>query len=120
MAILRDEKPLRITARVKSKMDIKVLKKTPDELRIEILGEGHTFCNVLQKVLLEDETVEIGGYRIEHPLISNPVVYVRMKEKRKPEKRPETALKEAAEKIRHRSREFRTGFEKALKEWQTK
>ena len=120
MAILRDEKPLRITARVKSKMDIKVLKKTLDELRIEILGEGHTFCNVLQKVLLEDETVEIGGYRIEHPLISNPVVYVRMKEKRKPEKRPETALKEAAEKIRHRSREFRTGFEKALKEWQTK
>lgn len=101
-------------------MDIKVLKKTTDEMRIEIPGEGHTFCNVLQKVLLEDETVEIGGYRIEHPLISNPVVYVRMKEKRKPEKRPETALKEAAEKIRHRSREFRTGFEKALKEWQTK
>ena len=101
-------------------MDIKVLKKTPDEIRIEIIGEGHTFCNVLQKALLEDETVELGGYSIEHPLVSNPVVYVRMKEKRKPEKRPETALKEAAEKIRHMNREFRTGFEKALKEWQTK
>ena len=101
-------------------MDIKVLKKTPDEIRIEIICEGHTFCNVLQKALLEDETVELGGYSIEHPLVSNPVVYVRMKEKRKPEKRPETALKEAAEKIRHMNREFRTGFEKALKEWQTK
>jgi len=101
-------------------VDIKILKKTSDEMRIEIVGEGHTFCNVLQKTLLEDETVEIGGYSIEHPLVSNPVVYVKMKEKRKPEKRPETALKEAAEKIRHRSREFRISFEKAWKEWQTK
>lgn len=97
-------------------MEIKILNKTSDEMRIEILSEGHTFCNLLQKALLEDETVEIGGYSIEHPLVSNPIVYVRMKEKRKPEKRPETALKEAAEKIRHRSREFRIGFEKALKE----
>ena len=101
-------------------MDIRILKKTPDEMRIEIPGEGHTFCNVLQKTLLEDETVEIGGYSIEHPLVSNPVIYVRMKEKRRPEKRPETALKEAAEKIRHVNREFRTGLEKALKEWQEK
>jgi len=99
-------------------MDIKILKKTTDEMRIEVLGEGHTFCNLLQKALLEDGTVEIGGYSIEHPLVSNPVIYVKMKEKRKPEKRPETALKEAAENIRHRSREFRTSFEKALKEWQ--
>jgi len=104
--------------REKSKMDIKILKKTTDEMRIEILGEGHTFCNLLQKALLEDETVEVGGYSVEHPLVSNPVVHVRMKEKRRPEKRPETALKEATEKIRHRSREFRISFEKALKEWQ--
>jgi len=101
-------------------MNIKILKKTPDEMRIEIIGEGHTFCNLLEKTLLEDETVELGGYSIEHPLVSNPMVYVKMKEQRKPEKRPETALKEAAEKVRHRNREFRTGFDKALKEWQTK
>jgi len=101
-------------------VDIKILQKTTDEVRIEIFCEGHTFCNLLQKALLEDETVEVGGYSIEHPLVSNPVIYVRMKEKRKPEKRPETALKEAAEKIRHRGREFRISFEKALKEWQGK
>ncbi len=101
-------------------MDIKILKKTSDEIRIEVLGEGHTFCNLLQKALLEDEAVETGGYSLQHPLISNPIVYVRMKEKRKPEKRPETALKEAAERIRQRGREFRANFEKALKEWQKK
>lgn len=99
-------------------MNLKVLKKTPDELRIEIEGEGHTFCNVLQRALLEDETVEMAGYDISHPLVSKPVVYVRMKEGRKPEKKPETALREAATKIKHQTKQFRVSLEKALKEWQ--
>src|SRR3989304_3479783 len=97
-------------------MNVKILDRTPGEMRLEIEGEGHTFCNVLQKALLDDDTVETASYDIPHPLISNPIVYVKMKEKRKPEKRPETALKEAAEKIRHDTRDFRASFEKALKE----
>jgi DNA-directed RNA polymerase subunit L len=101
-------------------MEIKILKRTPDELQVEIIGEGHTFCNLLEKALLEDPTVEVGGYSLEHPLVANPIIHVRMKEKRKPEKRPETAVKEAAEKIRHRNKEFRTSFEKALEQWQKK
>ena len=101
-------------------MDIKILKKTPDEMQVEIIGEGHTLCNVLEKALLEDPTVEVGGYSLQHPLVANPVVHVRMKEKRKPEKRPETALKEAAERIRHRSKECRISLEKALEQWQKK
>jgi DNA-directed RNA polymerase subunit L len=97
-------------------MNVKVLEKGPNELRIEIEGEGHTFCNVLQKALLEDETVEMAGYDIHHPLISNPIIYVQTKGKR----HPETALREAAEKMRTQCREFRAGFEKGLKEWQQK
>jgi DNA-directed RNA polymerase subunit L len=97
-------------------VNVKVLKKEPNELRIEIEGEGHTFCNVLQEALLEDETIEMASYDIRHPLVSNPIVYVRTKGKR----HPETALREAAEKIRAQSREFRSSFEKALKEWQQK
>ena len=85
---------------------------------MEIKGEGHTFCNVLQKALLEDETIEMAGYDISHPLVANPIIYVRMKEGRKPEKRPETALKEAAAKIKSQTQEFRVCLEKALKEWQ--
>jgi len=101
-------------------MNLKVLKRTSDEMRVEIEGEGHTFCNVLQKALLEDGAVDVAGYSIEHPLVSSPVIYVRMKPRRKPEKRPETALKEAAERIRQRNKEFRVSFEKALREWQKK
>lgn len=92
-------------------MLIRILKETPNELRIEIEGEGHTFCNPLQKALLEDKEVEMAGYDIPHPLISNPIVYIRTKEGRK----PETALQEAVEKLRKRSDEFRRAFEGALK-----
>jgi len=97
-------------------MNLKILKREPNELRIELEGERHTFCNVLQEVLLEDETIEMASYNIPHPLVSNPIIYVRTKGKR----RPETALREAVEKVRTRNREFRTSFEKALKEWQQK
>jgi len=97
-------------------MKIKVLKKTSNELKIEVEGEGHTLCNVLQKVLLEDDTIEMAGYHIQHPLIGNPVVYVRTKGKQK----PETTLGEAAKKIRSQCKEFRRSFEKALNEWQGK
>jgi len=95
-------------------MQVKVLEKKPNELKIEIEGEDHSFCNVLQRVLLEDETIEMAGYNIPHPLVSSPIVYVRTKG----QKRPETALRNAAEKIRKQNKEFKETFEKALKDWQ--
>ena len=84
-------------------MEIKVLKKTSNELKIEIEGEGHTFCNVLQKALLEDDTIEMAGYNIEHPLTSNPTVYVRTKGTRK----PKAVLMGAAKKIQKQNKEFK-------------
>jgi len=97
-------------------MKVTILERKPNELKVEIEGEGHTFCNVLQKALLEDETFEMAAYDIPHPLISNPIVYIRTKGRRS----PEIALREAAEKIQRRSREFGKTVENALKEWQQK
>jgi len=97
-------------------MKVKVLKRTPNELKIQVEGESHTFCNVLQKALLEDDTIEIAGYDIPHPLVLNPIIYVHTKGKRK----PEAALREAAKKIWDQDQEFRKSFRKALKEWQSK
>jgi DNA-directed RNA polymerase subunit L len=97
-------------------VEIKVLKKTSNELKIEIEGEGHTFCNVLQQVLLEDDTIEMAGYNIEHPLTSNPTVYVRTKGTQK----PKAVLIEAAKKIQKQNKELHKSFERALKEWKQK
>ena len=35
-----------------------------EEIRLEVKGEGHTFCNALQNFLLKDPTIEFSGYQI--------------------------------------------------------
>jgi DNA-directed RNA polymerase subunit L len=92
-------------------LKVRVLKKSGNELRIEIDGSSHGFCNLLQKKLLEDPTVDMAGYDIPHPLASNPVIYVRMKGKAK----PEVALRKAAEKAKEANEAFSKELDKALK-----
>jgi DNA-directed RNA polymerase subunit L len=92
-------------------LKVKVLEKNAKELKIEVEGAGHGFCNLLQKKLLEERSVDMAGYDIPHPLASNPVIYVRMKGAVKPEE----ALKRAAEKAREANELFSRELEKALK-----
>jgi DNA-directed RNA polymerase subunit L len=92
-------------------LKVKVLEKSAKELKIEVEGVGHGFCNLLQKKLLEERSVDMAGYDIPHPLASNPVIYVRMKGTVKPEE----ALRRAAEKAREANEVFSKELEKALK-----
>lgn len=92
-------------------MKVNMLKKTKNELKIEVEGAEHTLCNLLQRKLLEDENVDLAGYDIPHPLASNPVIYVRTKGKTAPEE----ALLRAVEKLLEVSKEFGEELEKALK-----
>jgi len=92
-------------------MEVKVLKKTPNEFKIEIEGTGHGICNLLQKRLLEDETVDLAGYNVPHPLASNPVIYVRTKGKA----RPEATFLRAVEAARDMDKGFSKELERALK-----
>ena len=87
------------------------MKKTGNELKIEIEGVGHTLCNLLQRKLLEDENVDVAGYDIPHPLASNPVIYVRTKG----DVAPEEALLKAVGRLLEISEEFGKALEKALK-----
>jgi DNA-directed RNA polymerase subunit L len=96
-------------------MKVKILKKTENELKIEIEGEGHTFCNVVQKALLNKEKIDFAGYNVQHPLTSNPIIYLRTKGRTK----PEVMLQEAVEEVQKDTEEFRTAFDKALKNWQS-
>ena len=92
-------------------MKVKVLKKEANELKIEVEGAGHGLCNLLQKKLLEDESVDMAGYDVPHPLASNPVIYVRMKGSAK----PEDALIKAADEAREANNAFGKELKKALK-----
>ncbi len=60
-----------------------MLRERIDEIEFEIKGEDHTLCNPLRKVLNQNEKVEFATYRIEHPLLSNPVFYVKIKTNKK-------------------------------------
>ena len=60
-------------------MEIRVLEKTKDKLIIEVVGEDHTLCNALRKELWEDKTIEVAGYNMKHPLISEPEIIVETK-----------------------------------------
>ena len=92
-------------------MKIKVLKKSENELKIEIQGSSHGLCNLLQKKLLEDSTVDFAGYDVPHPLASSPVIYVRMKGDAK----PSDALVLAAQKVREINEAFGEELNRALK-----
>jgi DNA-directed RNA polymerase subunit L len=93
------------------KLKVKVLKKSANELKIEVEGAEHGFCNLLQKKLLEDKRVDLAGYDVPHPLASNPVIYVRTKGAAT----PQDALIKAAEKAREANAAFSKELEKALK-----
>lgn len=92
-------------------MQIRVLERKQNEIVLEIDGEGHTLCNLLESVLLEDDEVEFAGYTIPHPLIGKPILRVRTKGN----KEPKEALREALAKIIERGRDLREEFERALK-----
>ena len=90
-------------------MNLKILQSSKNELKIEIQGEGHTFCNLLQSVLLQDKGVEMAGYDVPHPLIPNSVLYVRTKR----ESSPDRALARALAKVGEMSNEFLEKLDKA-------
>ncbi len=97
-------------------MKVKVLKSSDNELKIEVEGAGHSLLNVLQKTLLEDDTIEVAGYHVPHPLFDSGILYVHTKEKQN----PEDVIKEATKKVLDLSKDFQKSFKKASKAYKQK
>jgi len=88
---------------------LKVLTKSKNELKLELQGEGHTFCNLLQWILLQDKSVEMAGYDVPHPLLPSAILYVRTKREASPEK----ILTRALSKVGEMTNEFLEKLDKA-------
>jgi len=93
-----------------NKMELKVISKSKNELRLEIIGEDHTFCNLLQNVLLNDKNVELAGYDQPHPLIRSSILYLKTRRDTSPEK----TLLNALGSIQDLNKEFDTKFSEAV------
>lgn len=78
-------------------MKLNVIEKEKNKIRIEIVGETHTFCNALRKELWNDDDVKVAGYNIEHPLVANPVLTLET-DKKDPKKVLEAAIKRLRDK----------------------
>ncbi len=75
-------------------MEVKVVEMSENYVKLEIRGEDHTYLNLLQHYLLEDEDVEIAKYVVPHPLQDRAELIVKTKNKN-----PLEAIRDANEKI---------------------
>jgi DNA-directed RNA polymerase subunit L len=92
-------------------MEVKIIRKTDDEIEMEIKGENHTLMNALKAALIEDRSVETATYTIEFPGVSEPVLYVKTKKNADPIE----AVKKASSRLSEQCEDFLKLFSKKAK-----
>ena len=93
-------------------MDLRVIENLETELSIEIVGEDHTFMNVLKGALLEVDGVTTATYDMNPEQSggqTDPIVTI----KTDGSIEPLDALEEAASGIKTKTGAFRDAFESA-------
>ncbi len=89
-------------------MNVKIIGKGKNKLRIRLEGEDVGFVNLLRKALWE-ENVDYAAYKKTHPFLDEPELIVETLKKN-----PENAVKAAAQKIANQMEEFRKEFVRAF------
>jgi DNA-directed RNA polymerase subunit L len=90
-------------------LQAKVLRKEESLLEFDIGGENHTFLGMLREALTDQEGVLFAAYRFPHPLLENPIFYLRTSEID-----PVEALQSAAESIIQKCEELSKIVEKKI------
>ncbi|MBS3172214.1 DNA-directed RNA polymerase subunit L [Candidatus Woesearchaeota archaeon] len=83
-------------------MEIKIISMDKTSMKIELIGEDHTFANALRNELWANKSVRIAGYNIEHPLVSSPVLMINCDGKEDPKK----ILLKTVESLREKNNEL--------------
>ena len=94
-------------------MDLRVIEKNEDELRIEVAGEDHTFMNVLKGALLETDEVAAATYDVNPEQSggqTEPVLSIKTEDGTD----PLDAIEMAAGRIKEQTTAFRDAFEAAV------
>jgi DNA-directed RNA polymerase subunit L len=94
-------------------MELRVIDKTDEELRLEIAGEDHTFMNVIKGALLETPGVAAATYDMNPEQSggqTDPILSV----KTEPGTDPLDALGDASRRVQDLSTNFTSAFEAAL------
>jgi DNA-directed RNA polymerase subunit L len=92
-------------------MELRVIEKSEDELRMEIAGEDHTFMNVLKGALLETEGVAAATYDVNPEQSggqTEPILSVKTEGMD-----PLDAIAEAAGRVQDKTDQFASAFRAA-------
>jgi DNA-directed RNA polymerase subunit L len=93
-------------------MELRVIEKSEEELRIEVAGEDHTFMNVLKGALLETPGVVAATYDV-NPQQSGGQTEPILSVKTESGTDPLDALGEAAESVRETTDSLQNAIEAA-------
>ena len=88
-------------------MELRILEKKKDKLKVEVLGESHTLINLLRENAWK-EKADQASYMIEHPYMAQPKIIVRAGN-------PKRVLVNAAQMVVDDSKGFSREFKRAMK-----
>ncbi len=77
-----------------NEMSFRVINKGKDFIELEVLNYDNTILRPLVDELARDPMVLETKYHIEHPVIDNPTLYIKVKEGK-----PQAAIRRALKKI---------------------
>jgi len=88
-------------------MELKVIEKKKDRMKIEVQGENHTLLNVLRENAWK-AGADQASYMIEHPYMAQPKITVKANN-------PKRVLTSAAQSLSDDTKSFLTAFKRACK-----
>jgi len=91
-------------------MDAKILTNEKNVLEMELRGADQSLAQLLAEKLSEDKDVEFASFKVEHPIVGEPKIYVRT---RKGE--PGKLVLEKLDEIKKEVTEFKAQFRDIVK-----
>jgi DNA-directed RNA polymerase subunit L len=88
-------------------MELRVVEKSDRKLKMELVGESHTFLNILTEYAWAAKASQ-AMYTIKHPYLSQPQLMVISEN-------PKKTLSDAAQIIMDKAEDFEKTFERAMK-----
>ena len=91
-------------------MEIELLEKEKDSIKVRIIGADMTFITPLVQGLLEEKDVAEVKYTIGHSQLEDPTLFLRVKAGK-----PQSALTKTAKALTNEFKEAREALQKDLK-----
>ncbi len=93
-------------------MEIKLLEKKDDYLKLRIFDEPHTLYNLLKEEVLKDDKVLMCGYTRDQTFEDTIIFQIKTREG----ENPVEIILDAARRLKEINEEFKTAFENAYPE----